>query len=135
MIGQPPADGLIKMMRKEIGRVLGSSRTVAKKRRQDAAQSWQQLTPDATSVEVSGTTPISAQAEEEEERARGKEKTRAKENSTRRVTDQARGQAREAQDQGRGAGTVGAPTSAATVPTEKVAQKDSRLWVRWMAKE
>ena len=117
MIGQPPADGLIKK-RKESGRTLGSSRTVAKKRHMDAVQSWQQLTPNATSVEVSGTTPISAQAEEEEERAKEKEKTRAREN-TRRAKDQARGhargqamaaqargQARVAQAQGRGAGNL-----------------------------
>ena len=77
---------------------LGLRRIGTKKRHQVAAQSWQQLIPSATNVEVSGTTLTSAQAEEEEERREKRERRASQEESrTRRVRDQARGQARAAQ--------------------------------------
>ena len=77
---------------------LGLRRIGTKKRHQVAAQSWQQLIPSATNVEVSGTTRTSAPAEEEEERREKRERRASQEESrTRRVRDQARGQARAAQ--------------------------------------
>ena len=77
---------------------LGLRRIGTKKRHQVAAQSWQQLIPSATNVEVSGTILISAPAEEEEERREKRERRASQEESrTRRVRDQARGHARAAQ--------------------------------------
>ena len=75
---------------------LGWCRIGTKKRHQVAAQSWQQLIPSATNVEVSGTTRTSAPAEEEEKRRETRERRASQEESsrTRRVRDQARGQAR-----------------------------------------
>ena len=69
---------------------LGWRRIGTKKRHQVAAQSWQQLIPSATNVEVSGTTRTSAPAEEEEERREKRERRASQEESSR--TRRARGQ-------------------------------------------